>query len=214
MLERLLERHWSRLQTQLGEDKGKTTPLPISIYDRQTRRAIGDQVAQQQSRARRQDRYQQVKDLQAQGLKIIQIARQLHLSRQTVRRYSASDHFPEQTRPPRRPSIIDPYVGYLQERWDGGCHENEQLWREIQLQGYRGSIRPLVQWTMLRREQLQGNQSELSCQLVQPGEVDTPRRATASGLKPPLPAVRRLVWLLLRPGMTLDQPDQVLLQSL
>jgi transposase len=64
--------------------------------------------------------YEEVRGLAAQGSKILQIAHQLKMSRVTVRRYPASDQFPERTRPRRRFSIVDPYVTYLQERWDGG----------------------------------------------------------------------------------------------
>jgi len=59
--------------------------LPITIYDRARRRGTKDQAQQQASRARRYERSAQVKTLQGQGLNILQIAKQLHLSRQTVR---------------------------------------------------------------------------------------------------------------------------------
>src|SRR5262249_40790500 len=124
---------------------------PVSIYDRDKRRGTKDQVRQQASRAQRYARYAQVKQLQAKGHAIIQIARELHISRQTVRKYMASESFPEVAHSAHQRSILDPYVAYLQERWDAGQHDNRQLLQALRERGYRGSVRPIVQWTMLRR---------------------------------------------------------------
>lgn len=53
----------------------------------------------------------------------------------------------EATPPPRRrsrsPSIVDPYLSYLSERWNQGCHKARQLYKEIVTQGYTGSLRTL-----------------------------------------------------------------------
>jgi hypothetical protein len=43
------------------------------------------------------------------------------MSRTTVIRYLRTAAFPERTQS-RRASILDPFVAYLQERWDAGCH--------------------------------------------------------------------------------------------
>jgi hypothetical protein len=123
-----------------------TAAKPISLYDRDKRRGTKDQVRQQTSRAQRYARYAQVKQLQAKGRAIIQIARELHISRQTVRKYMASESFPELARSAHQRSILDPYVAYLQERWDAGEHDNRQLLQALRERGYRGSVRPIVQW--------------------------------------------------------------------
>jgi transposase len=85
--------------------------------------------------------------LQAKGRAIIQIARELHISRQTVRKYMASESFPELACSAHQRSILDPYVAYLQERGDAGEHDNRQLLQALRERGYRGSVRPIVQWT-------------------------------------------------------------------
>ena len=52
-----------------------------------------------------------------------------------------------------RPSILDPYLPYLEKRWAEGCHNGLQLYREIDKQGYSGS-RPLVsRWAAQMRRQ-------------------------------------------------------------
>src|SRR3954470_23770134 len=82
---------------------------------------------QQASRARRYTRYADVKRLQADGKAIIQIARELKLSRQTVRKYLASDSFPEYPQLRQQHSILDRHVAALQAHWDAGCHDNRKL---------------------------------------------------------------------------------------
>ncbi len=210
VLERLLGRLHARLQhvpdaAPLGSD--------LSIYDQATRRSSMQRAAQQGKRARRYARYEQVKALHAQGHAILQIAKHLKMSRVTVRRYLASAQFPERARPQRRPSILDPYVAYLQERWEAGCHNGVQLWREIQALGYCGSRRPVIKWVVLRRERLLGRHSGRGRRPVLPIEPGT-HGAAAHGSTPagPLPAPRHLVWLLLAPVTA--RTDQALLQRL
>src|SRR5688500_1191526 len=96
-------------------EAGSLVLPPLSIYAADVRRGTKDQDRQQQGRARRYTLYAEVKTLHRQGFKILQIARKLEISRQTVRTYIASDHFPERSPKPRQPSILDPYAVYLQE---------------------------------------------------------------------------------------------------
>jgi transposase len=160
-------------------------------------------------------RYEQVRALAAQGFKILQIAQQLEMSRMTVRRYLASEQFPEQARPRRRPSILDPYAAYLQERWDAGCHNGMQLWREIRDLGYAGSRRPVVKWVVLRRERMLGGPSGYGRRPILPIEPAADAATTAPATQhPKLPAARQLAWLLLRPLAALDETEQALLQHI
>jgi hypothetical protein len=151
-----------------------------------------------------------VKRLQAQGKAIIQIARELKLSRQTVRKYMASDRFPDYPQVQQQRSILDPYVALLQARWDDGCHNNRQLLELIRAEGYQGSIRPIVQWTMLRRPLLPGESppggrrpARVVERFVPPEEHAAPQ---SEGQK--LPASRRLVWLLFHFDDRLDEDAQ------
>jgi len=103
VLERMLDRLRSRLQ-QL--DAVAPVSDEVSIYDRLPRRSSTQRAAQQASRIQRMARYEQVRGLASQGFKILQIAQKLKMSRVTVRRYLASDQFPERARPRRRSSIL------------------------------------------------------------------------------------------------------------
>jgi transposase len=147
-----------------------------------------------------------VKQLQAEGDAIIQSARKLHISRQTVRKYMASEVFPEIARSPRQQSILDPYLAYLQERWEAGCHDNRQLLQALREHGYAGSVRPIVQWTMVRRPLLPnyrppaGRRPARDVELFVPPDQKAKEKSTSSSL----PASRRLVWLLLHGDEQLD----------
>jgi transposase len=103
------------------------------------------QQRQADARARRVARWAAVCGLQAQGVSLRQIARDLGLARQTVRRLAATPEPPRNQRVrPLRPGgltspTLAPYVSYLQDRWQDGCTNASQLYREIVAQGYGGS---------------------------------------------------------------------------
>lgn len=94
-------------------------------------------------RARRRARWQQVRDRRDAGGSIQGIARELGMGRRTVRRSLATSEPPPARPPPPPPALtsplLRPYAGYLQDRWQAGCHNVSQLFREIKAQGYPGS---------------------------------------------------------------------------
>jgi Transposase len=91
------------------------------------------------SRANRLARYEQIIALHRQGLSQRAIARHLHVSRKVVYRSVRAGTFPERVPTGRRQSKLAPYLPYLRQRWEQGCHNGRQLAREIQAQGFRGS---------------------------------------------------------------------------
>ncbi len=93
----------------------------------------------QVSRANRYARYEQILALSRQGFSQRDIARRLHLSRQTVHRFVIAESFPERAPTGQRRSLLDPYLPYLRQRWEQGSRNGRQLAREIQAQGFRGS---------------------------------------------------------------------------
>jgi transposase len=141
-------------------------------------------------------------DLREQGVKIRAIARQLGMSRETVRRYIQADGFPETSKRRKRRSILDPYLPYLKQRWMAGCRNGVQLYREIQKKGYSGS-RPLVsRWA-----------AEMRKQYPRP----RPSRKAPARVKPrpkrPWSA-RYAVWLLLKDPETLSSKKRAALQRM
>lgn len=66
-------------------------------------------------------------------------ARELGLDRRTVRKYARARTWHEvMRRAPRRPSTLDPYLDYLQQRWDEGEHSAKILHQELLGKGYLG----------------------------------------------------------------------------
>ncbi|MDT0547621.1 transposase [Streptomyces lonegramiae] len=67
------------------------------------------------------------------------VARALGLDRRTVRKYALASTWQEvMRRPPRKPSTLDPYRDYLQQRWDEGEHNAKALHEELRTKGYLG----------------------------------------------------------------------------
>ncbi|MEU2065101.1 ISL3 family transposase [Streptomyces sp. NPDC013455] len=67
------------------------------------------------------------------------IARELGLDRRTVRKYARACTWHDAVRrPPRKPSTLDPYLDYLQQRWDEGEHSATILHQELVTKGYLG----------------------------------------------------------------------------
>ena len=65
------------------------------------------------------------------------------LCRVTVRKYLQHTEVPRRAPRPRVPGKITPFIGYLKQRWEAGCYNASQLFREIRALGYDG-FRSLV----------------------------------------------------------------------
>jgi len=94
------------------------------------------------------ERWQQVHDLRGKGAGLLDCARRLNLSLNTVKRYDRADK-PErlQRAPQYRPTLVDPYRDYLRKRRAGEPGVPvQQLLREIRGLGYQGSSNLLVRY--------------------------------------------------------------------
>ena len=95
----------------------------------------------------RVERYHQIHDLSAKKVDPANIARQVGLSRQSVYAYLKMTEPPAQTRIHRQyKPLIDPYKEYLVKRWNDGCRNAQQVYREIKEQGYTGSDQPVARF--------------------------------------------------------------------
>ena len=164
-LQKLLDRKRSclpSLEETASASESVRSPVPeplVQQTDQADKKKDADQEAEedgaltraealrQRRRRKRYERYQAVLDLHQQGLGARAVARQVGISRNTVRSYLKAEAFPEQGLRSKRPSLLDPYVPYLRERWLAGCQNAAQLMREITSRGYQGShtiVRALV----------------------------------------------------------------------
>jgi len=102
----------------------------------------------------RVERYHKIHDLSAKKGDIATIARHVGVSRQSVYSYLQMQQPPEQKSPQRTGKrLLDPYQMYLIQRWNEGCRNAQQMWREIKEQGFTGSDQPVVRCVAQLRKQ-------------------------------------------------------------
>ncbi len=106
-----------------------------------------NEAAGHERHTRAVERYHAVHALHAKHIDVANIARQLGVSRRTTYRYL------RMTQPPPRMQIhigrahvIEPHVPYLIQRWNDGCRNATQMWRELQAQGYSHAVRTVVRF--------------------------------------------------------------------
>jgi transposase len=85
--------------------------------------------------------YNEVIRLKHEGLSTEEIAPRVGKCHRTVRRWLGLREFRELRR--HRRSLLDSYFPYISARWEEGCHNVSELWRELVERGYRGSCKSL-----------------------------------------------------------------------
>ena len=161
---------------------------------------------QEQSRAARLARYQHVRQLVAAGVSHREIAQRLGMSRTTVIAFAHAVEFPERARRSPLPSILDPYLPYLQQRLEVGCTNSSQLWREIQARGFQGGRVQVARWVRQQRTEPAPTAPKIYRHTGQGAH----RAPTAPALAP----AKQLAWLGLRDITTLDAAEQALVERL
>ncbi len=109
-------------------------------------RTAAPKIGEQERRARHRQRvaiHKRVWKLYREGYHKEQIAQLIGISSQSVYRVLKQEAAPPPRQRSRSHSILDPYLSYLSERWNQGCHKARQLYEEIVAQGYTGSLRTL-----------------------------------------------------------------------
>jgi transposase len=153
---------------------------------------------QQLRRLRRQQCYEEVLELNRQGLSHRAIADRLEIDRGTVRRFVNAGTFPERaTR--RYTRRTDRFAGYLKQRWAEGCRNAAQLYEELKMQGFAGS------YHTVRRQLARWRQA-------MPPNSEGVGKAAAVLFK--RPSARRVSWLLLKDQTELQSEEQVLIARL
>jgi transposase len=185
-------------------DDDDVTTISLPLPDVQRARDPYRKRVQEQRRAQRLARYEQILALHQAGALQQEIAERLNITRATVSRYLKATSFPERAPYPRLESKLDPYAAYLAERWAAGETNGRQLWQELQSQGFTGSLMAVMRWAA--RQQLHAPASA-STRRGRKGQAkaDQNQRARA-----PL-RTRRVVWWLLRRPDTLSAERQAVL---
>ncbi len=177
----------------------ETTPAPAR-RDRAFPRSTPERAAGAASRARWQDRYDEVRRQHLAGEPLLAIARAMGLARATVRKYARAESVPARTAYGPGPSILDPYLPHLERRLAEGCENGLALWRELQGQGFPGGTKQVHRWLAERRTVpvKSGRRAHGSHNSQHPAARDK---------GPPLPTPRQLAWLLVQPAARLGAAE-------
>ncbi|HAT46157.1 MAG TPA: ISL3 family transposase [Ktedonobacter sp.] len=136
-LEGCLARHLAA-KRQKQTQKTLEEHLPIEEAPRSIRRSPKVERLQQAYREERLACYEQVVALRKLGMSQAAIAERVGIGHSTVSNWLAAGTYPETTRGPYV-SRLDPYLPYLFQRWESGCHNMVRLHQELVAQGYKGS---------------------------------------------------------------------------
>ena len=115
-----------------------------------------------------------------------------------MRRYIEAPAFPEIRIRPSRATQLAPFHGFLQNRWEQGCHNASQLYRECLDRGYEGGLTRV-------KDYLRHFRSE---------EISSPPNSVHGSTKSRPPALQTVLWWLLKPDEQLDEEKQRLVARL
>jgi transposase len=153
-------------------------------------RSKSDRQRRQQYHAARKEKYEKIRQLQAEGLTVAQISKYLRCNYYTVDKFYRSDEYQPLNRNKGR-SCADKFDTYLRGRWNDGCHNAQQLYSEVKELGYRGSAITIRRHVQLWRQQTSK-------------KISVPRET----IKVPTP--RSCVWLLLKNPEKLTEQERQL----
>ena len=136
-LEGLLARHLAT-HRNCQVEKSSVTPLEGTHGIQPPQLSPKEAYQKQAKREERLARYQQGVALHKLGLSQTAIADQVGIGHATVSRWLERSVFPEQQPRPRR-THLDPHLPFLRQRWEAGCHNITQLYRELVARGYTHS---------------------------------------------------------------------------
>lgn len=146
-IERVLDRHLLIITAALkpsDPDPGKAEPSPADepspALDPVAEETLSNSPRKEAAlakRRRRVERFQQIHELHRQGTPIRQIARDLVISRRTVRRCLGHEKYPESTSRRRRRSGMDDHREWVDARIAEGKINASELHRELAARGVR-----------------------------------------------------------------------------
>ena len=192
-VEKTVARHSACLKQEPASPAPPETDAGAAPDLQQAAAAAAAQRIEESALVRRtRERYAAVQTLRAHGKGIKPIMRELHLAKETVRKFARAATVDELLGSARagRPGILDAHKPYLHERWNAGCTNVLQLHAEITTRGFSGSYGAV-------RDYLQ------------------PFRAlgTAPPAAPAPPKVRDITGWMLRHPDSLDAGEQVKLKE-
>ncbi len=157
------------MEQQLKNKEPKRTPedpSEVSTAIHATQKLTKAEKRDLERRIRRQERYETVKKLYQRGLSKSEVGRRLGLDFRTVAKYIKADECPIHAGRRKRPGKLSPYMDYMTKRWDEGCHNATQIWREIRKRGFNGSRRIVSEWATKKRKSMQSAGPDLASEKI------------------------------------------------
>lgn len=145
-------------------------------------------------RKKRQERFEEAKKLHELGVSKAEIARRLSINWRTVSKYIRADECPIYAGRPSDSSNLTPFMDYIEKRWEEGCHNATQIWREIRKLGYDGARRTFGRWATKKRKLASGSNTGI--------KKITPWSASSAA------------WLLVKPEGDLTEDDKQALERI
>ena len=127
-------------------DQGEQNKPIISIEEWRPLEPAHVEKVRLARRAGRYARYQQVVELDRQGIATKEIAGRLGLSDRTVRDWLKQGTFPEAQKRRKKQSSFDPFAAYVLKCWQAGEHNGLVLCQEIKNRGYTGTDRSVYRY--------------------------------------------------------------------
>jgi transposase len=208
-LERLFNQHTQDIKIvekavfhtpKICDDGSLVVPLSLPSSSKAALELAG------QRRTQRKANYDGVWNLHRQEWTQIAIALELGLSESTVRRYLHSPTFPERTgRRDRGRGLLDPYKDYLLKKWNSGCRSSQELFEQLQAQGYQGGYRTMQRYLQRLRSSLGLPPRQRQKGRVLPESIESKKRPLTVG---------RVAGLVLRRLENRDDDDEQFLIGL
>jgi len=138
------------VSTEVMQEAGSTCSGADEQEESDQESAAGMVLHQEASQQRRRQHIEEALAWHRAGMTITAISCKLGVTRKTVRRWLRAGEYRNHMSSSRRPGLLDPHEEYLRQRWDAGCQNVAQLFRELRERGYTGSHshlrHSLVQW--------------------------------------------------------------------
>jgi transposase len=194
-VERLLDRHLLIITEALkpsDPDPGKAEPSPadepspaLDPVAEETSSNSSRKEAALAKRRRRVERFQQIHELHRQGTPIRQIARDLVLSRKTVRRCLGHEKYPELASRPRRLSGMDEHREWVDARIAEGKINASELHRELAARGVRLSYGTVRRTLTNRLERAGKSRPRVNAAKPKPMRPPSPRQLSFDWVRRP-----------------------------
>lgn len=194
----MIERWLAQVHPRLKRLPPVGAPMPSTRRTRAYPRAPAEVLARAAAVGRWEGLYDDVRRRRAAGQSLRQINRATGLARATVRKYAFAERFPRHGRCRPGRSILNPHLDHLHARHAAGCENAMQLWRELRVRGFPGTVKQVRRWLGERRTR----PAKTTIRRLQ----TPPTAQAAPSSSTPLPSPKRLSWHLLREPDDLD-PD-------